>query len=250
MIGIVVPCFNEEFRISIKGWIQTINTLGNNCVWVFVDDGSKDRTFEILGELSGPNVKVLRLPTNCGKGEAVRAGLNFCISDDNFNVSQIGYLDADGAFALSDIIELTQFAETKIDLGSEFTTLIGSRVKLAGRSIQRNFVRHILGRIITTYVCFGWDKAPYDTQSGFKLFRNSSDFRQVIAKKFETKWFFDIEILVRLEAFSNSLVWEYPLLFWHDVASSNIRSKQFILISREIFKIRQIVKSIKHIGGA
>ena len=250
MIGIVVPCFNEEFRINIEDWIQTINALRNDCVWTFVDDGSKDRTFEILGELSGPNVKILRLPKNLGKGEAVRAGLNFCISDDNFDISQIGYLDAAGAFAISDIIQLTQYAVTKIDIASEFTTLIGSRVKLAGRSIKRNFARHVLGRIITTYVCFGWENAPYDTQSGFKLFRNSTDFQKVIAKKFETKWFFDIEILVRLEAFPNSLVWEYPLLFWHDVSNSNIGSKQLISISKEILKIRQIVKRTKHTGGA
>ena len=43
---------------------------------IVVDDGSKDGTWEVLGDLSDPRVTVLRHEENFGKGAALRTGLS------------------------------------------------------------------------------------------------------------------------------------------------------------------------------
>ena len=203
----------------------------------------------ILSKLTGKNVLKLDLQINQGKGNAIRAGFNHVINPDqssslaHLDFSRIGYIDSDGAFDLLDIKVLFSTAEEKIDRKSSYKVIIGSRVKLAGREIQRSNLRHYLGRLISTYVCLGWDKAPYDTQSGFKIFDLDSSFREAIKFPFRTSWFFDIELILRLDALDSLMIWEVPLMKWQEIGESSIKSTRYVNIFKQIFTIRSLVRS-------
>ena len=70
-LSIIVPAFNEERTIG-----SMIDRLHAACPFaqiIFVNDGSTDRTFTIMGEKKGSNDLVLT-KKNEGKGSAVRAG--------------------------------------------------------------------------------------------------------------------------------------------------------------------------------
>ena len=242
MITLVVPCFNEANRFNISNWQLLVDSFPDY-QWVFVNDGSGDATAQTLQLLIGKNVKVLNLPKNLGKGEAIRAGMISALdSNQAGQPEQIGYLDADGAFNISDISKMLDLANNYLGPMTSYCALISSRVKLAGRSISRSSLRHYLGRIIATFICAGWNNAPYDTQSGFKLFRVDSLFCNIIAKKFRTRWFFDIEILLELERSSQLQVWEEPLSQWREIGNSKINSRQYYLIFKEVLKIRALIK--------
>ena len=79
MWSIVVPMYQEESRIV--GTIEqlaasSLNTADNE--FVFVDDGSTDRTVEVLEKALAETplaADVIRLPRNLGKGAAVQAGM-------------------------------------------------------------------------------------------------------------------------------------------------------------------------------
>ena len=84
-LSIVVPCFNEqdalpffyeECQKAISDLIE--KKLINSAEYVFVDDGSKDKTLEILRELSknDKNVHFVSFSRNFGKEAAIYAGLN------------------------------------------------------------------------------------------------------------------------------------------------------------------------------
>ena len=83
---IVVPCYNEEemLPVSSKVFIEKIKQLvGDNAVSsqsrvLFVDDGSKDKTWEIIDELSANNTECcgLKLSRNCGHQNALMAGMS------------------------------------------------------------------------------------------------------------------------------------------------------------------------------
>jgi dolichyl-phosphate beta-glucosyltransferase len=246
VIAMVVPCFNEEKRINISKW-QTIINEFPECYWIFVNDGSSDATSIKLGELTGKNVLKLDLPTNHGKGNAIRAGLNYAINAPVFarphDFSRIGYIDSDGAFDLDDIRMLFSAAQEKRDSMPGFKVIIGSRVKLAGRQIQRNKRRHYLGRLISTFICLGWEKAPYDTQSGFKIFDLDLSFREAVNSPFKTSWFFDIELILRLDALGSLKIWEVPLLKWEEIGESSIKTTKYLNILRQIITIRSLVKT-------
>jgi len=250
MITLIIPCYNEAARFDISYWQLLIDSFPE-CQWIFVNDGSRDSTESTLSLLKGNNVNIINLPKNLGKGEAIRAGIVWVLSLNQLRQpDQIGYLDADGAFKIPDISNVLDMAGSYLGPTFSYDSLISSRIKLSGRSIKRSARRHYLGRIIATLVCAGWNSAPYDTQSGFKIFRVNSTFREIVARKFQTRWFFDIELLIQLERYSQLQVWEHPLLEWHEIGNSTINLRQYFPIVKEMLKIRSIVRRHNNYMGA
>lgn len=77
-ISVVVPLFNEEESLpELSAWIKRVlNEHGLSYEVVFVDDGSTDRSWEVIGELSKeyPEVKGIRFRRNYGKSAALHTG--------------------------------------------------------------------------------------------------------------------------------------------------------------------------------
>jgi dolichyl-phosphate beta-glucosyltransferase len=243
MNAIVVPCFNEESRFDLQYWIKIIDEVPN-CYWLFVNDGSSDGTAILLRKISRENVRVIDLEENVGKGEAIRAGFEIAINESGGRKwTSFGYIDSDGAFAIDDILDVVQKSSDYFQPDSGFKAVIGSRVKLAGRKIDRSLTRHYLGRMIATYICFGWKLAPYDTQSGFKIFHFDAFFEEAVKQPFRTSWFFDIELMLRLENRQSFKAWEIPVNAWFEIGQSRIRKRSIFIILLEIYRIRNIVKS-------
>ncbi|RAN37157.1 bactoprenol glucosyl transferase [Hyphomonas sp. GM-8P] len=85
LISIVVPVFNEEE--SVLAFIKVVGPIlegtGANWELVFVDDGSSDRTVDILlaQRTTVPQIKIVKLSRNFGKEAALAAGLDFASGD-------------------------------------------------------------------------------------------------------------------------------------------------------------------------
>jgi dolichol-phosphate mannosyltransferase len=80
LLSVVIPCYNEELvlRTTHERLSHTLAHLGDiQFELIFVDDGSRDATFQLLSELQrgDPRVRVLRLSRNFGHQLAVTAGL-------------------------------------------------------------------------------------------------------------------------------------------------------------------------------
>lgn len=77
-ISVVVPLFNEEESLSeLQEWIARVmeaNQLSYEVI--FVDDGSKDRSWNVIEELSAKNksVKGIKFQRNYGKSAALQMG--------------------------------------------------------------------------------------------------------------------------------------------------------------------------------
>ena len=85
-LSIVVPCFNEEEAIPIfyKETLKIINDISaSSYEFVFVDDGSSDKTLEVLHELSkkDKNVHFVSFSRNFGKEAGLYAGLEKACGD-------------------------------------------------------------------------------------------------------------------------------------------------------------------------
>lgn len=82
VLSVVVPCFNEEEVIAMthKMLSETLRSLVPDYEIIFVDDGSRDRTLEILSDIASedPHCKVLSFARNFGHASAVSAGLDYC----------------------------------------------------------------------------------------------------------------------------------------------------------------------------
>jgi len=85
-ISIIIPCFNEEQVIShtyerVENTMRSFKHGGHELI--FINDGSRDKTLEILREISQKNlnVKILSFSRNFGHQPAVTAGINICKGD-------------------------------------------------------------------------------------------------------------------------------------------------------------------------
>ncbi|HEL1596356.1 TPA: glycosyltransferase family 2 protein [Streptococcus suis] len=79
MISIIVPCFNEEEAIPYfyDAMEKVRKEMEEQFEYIFVNDGSKDRTLTVLRQLSGQDraVRYLSFSRNFGKEAALYAGL-------------------------------------------------------------------------------------------------------------------------------------------------------------------------------
>ncbi len=234
---IVVPCYNEELRLPVDQFQRFF--CESPVRFVFVDDGSRDKTLDRLESLRQgreDRVFVLRLPANRGKAEAVRAGINFALDQD---VEYAGFWDADLATPLEAIPQFMAVFAAKPDLDMVF----GSRVKLLGRQVRRRTGRHYLGRIFATVVSVLLRLPIYDTQCGAKIFRVGPETRRLTAEPFGTRWVFDVELLARYirrlgsPQLAAGRIYEFPLDCWEDVGGSKVKPLDFFTAFRDVLVI-------------
>jgi dolichyl-phosphate beta-glucosyltransferase len=236
---LVIPCYNEAARLNVPAFRDFVVKTGGVDV-VFVDDGSDDSTASVLAEIREGlehRVNVITCSTNRGKAEAVRLGILEGIADPTYRI--FGYWDADLATPLNSVCRLAKV----LDLNEDVDLVLGSRVKLCGRHIERRAVRHYLGRVFATAVSVVLRLPIYDTQCGAKLFRATAEMKAIFAQPFLSRWIFDVEILARMLVRTNpkdveSRTYEYPLEEWRDISGSKLRPKDFFRALFDIVRIK------------
>lgn len=237
-LTLVVPCYNEERRLDVEAFRQ-VSVPGHDVDFLFVNDGSRDGTLRLLQTLHASDPRrfgVLDLEQNSGKAEAVRRG--FLAALDKAP-DYVGFWDADLATPLA---ELPGFLDLLTSRPS-IHLVMGARVRLLGREISRRPARHYFGRVGATLISSSLGLAVYDTQCGAKVFRSSETLRDVFSKPFISRWIFDVEIIARYialwgrDAVAGS-VYELPVMRWHDVTGSKVKSHDFLRALHDLWKIR------------
>ncbi|MBI2400247.1 MAG: glycosyltransferase [Deltaproteobacteria bacterium] len=236
--AIIVPCYNEEKRLK-TGEFLAFASSESDVFFIFVNDGSIDATGRVLKELAAANpagCAFIELARNSGKAEAVRQGF---LKAFELGFEYVGFWDADLATPLECITEFVSI----IDSGKD--VVLGSRVKLLGRKIQRRPGRHYLGRVFATLVSVLLKLPVYDTQCGAKLFRRNGSLEAAMSRPFNVKWTFDVELFGRLSLLEEASgkadfqdTWvEFPLPSWEEVRGSKVRPADFMRSGLELLKL-------------
>jgi len=236
---LVVPCYNEAQRLDVRGFAQ-FRATGHRIEFLFVNDGSTDGTLDVLQGLrcaSPDTIHVRDQQPNRGKAEAVRGGMLDALDR---GADFVGFWDADLATPLRTI---PRFLEV-LDARPAIDVVLGSRVRLLGRSIERHAWRHYLGRVFATLVSELLHLPVYDTQCGAKVFRATDALRAVLTEPFRTSWLFDVEILARLIAVTEGgtegvaeCVYELPLDEWRDVPGSKLTRAAYTRAAASLFTL-------------
>ncbi len=237
--AVVVPCYNEEKRLDVQEFLRCCVSLPD-LSFIFVDDGSTDGTgdvLEVLRRFNPGQCRALRLERNSGKAEAVRRGF---LEAFEGGFARIGYWDADLATPLDMIPRFCDLLDKP-----DVSMVLGSRIRLLGRRIERRASRHYLGRLFATCASLVLGLPVYDTQCGAKLFRNGPELELIFGEPFTVRWIFDVEVIARMvknrritggtPVVDTSV--EVPLDEWTDVPGSKLRSADFLRGAFELLKI-------------
>jgi glycosyltransferase involved in cell wall biosynthesis len=236
-VALVVPCYNEARRLNVPSFQAWLGESSRRLI--LVDDKSTDGTLEVLDAIrsAAPDrVRVVEQSINTGKAEAVRTGMQLAMRGD---AEFTGYWDADLATPLT---EVDRFLQVALDQ-PECDIVLGARVQLLGRRIERLAVRHYLGRVFATCASLALRLPVYDTQCGAKLFRVNERTIPLFAAPFISRWVFDVEILARYIQHAGRFdpagpkVVEYPLQQWADVAGSKVTARHFLIAARDLYRI-------------
>lgn len=79
LLSFVIPTLNEEDSIRILVDEIIANVGDNTYEIIFIDDGSRDKSFEIMNELAmaNPAIRIIRFRRNFGKAAALQQGFNY-----------------------------------------------------------------------------------------------------------------------------------------------------------------------------
>ena len=228
-LSIVIPAYNEESRIesTIRDMVGYCRLAGRTFELILVDDGSQDGTSAVGWRLAEefPELRLIRLAANHGKGYAVRTGVVNAIGD------LVLFADADGATPIDEIERL----ESALEVGADVA--VGSRaLRATGIRVHAKLYRHLIGR--TFHVMVEWlaDSGVKDTQCGFKLFR--SRVAQDLFSRMRMNGFsFDVEVLVMARQ-RGYRVAEVPVNWTHQPGSKVRLTLDSFRMAADLIRIR------------
>jgi len=186
-LSVVIPCFNEEATIkTLVGRVLAADTCGLDLEVVIVDDGSKDRSLEIIEGLKKDDsrIKMLKLERNRGKGAAVSTGFGAATGDI------VIVQDADLEYDPDEYAKLLQpILSGKADVvyGSRFRGFESQRVLFFWHSVGNRFLT-LLSNMMT-------DLSLTDMETCYKVFRR--ELLQQITLN-EPRFGFDPEITAKV----------------------------------------------------
>ena len=155
-LSVIMPVYNEA--ATVRAILERVHAVPVEKEIIVVDDGSTDGTREILGQVESPDVRVLHLPQNRGKGHAVRRGLELTTGD------LVIIQDADLEYDPRDYMRLLRKQEES-----------GARVVYGNRlhrgNPQASYRRYLLGGMLVTLATnLLYGSHIHDEPTCYKLF--------------------------------------------------------------------------------
>jgi len=206
-LSIVVPAYNEERRIeaSLRKIRAYADAQRSPVEVIVVNDGSSDATEAVVAKF--PEVRVIRITPNRGKGYAVRHGAL------NAAGKLVLFTDADLSAPIEEADKLLAAIESN-----------GAAAAIGSRALQRELIgvresilRDYSGRCYNLLVRLFTGLRIRDTQCGFKLFRMDATRRAFELQRVEG-FGFDPELLFLIERTGGRIV-EVPVRWNHDAAT-------------------------------
>jgi dolichyl-phosphate beta-glucosyltransferase len=229
-LSIVIPAYNEERRLprsleSVSKYLQQQNYTYEVIV---VDDGSADRTSTVVKNFQKdyPQLQLIRLPKNRGKGFCVRTGI--LESKGCFVI----FTDADLATPIKEVEKILPH----LDKG--FDVVIGSRRHADSKIVKpQNWLRRQIGRAYNQMNRWLGIRGVEDVPCGFKGFRREAAEKIFSATKLDG-YIFDAEVLYLTQNIYN-LRWKQVPIEWENFPGSKINLlRDPIIMTLDLFKIK------------
>jgi glycosyltransferase involved in cell wall biosynthesis len=199
LLSIVVPVYNEAAHINnFVDYLMRVR-FDTECEFIFIDDGSSDKTPELLTQLASKyGFRFIPLAKNQGKGAATRHGISQALGD------YIVIQDADFEYDPNDINKLLEPL-----LRNECDVVYGSRFKKSVNQIHRTY-HYLINRFLTFLSNLFTGIYLTDMETCYKVFR--ADLLQSMNLKSNR---FGIEVeLTAYVAKTSARIFELPISYF------------------------------------
>jgi len=171
-ISVVVPIYNEEngVRTTAETLYNTLLNNFKNFEIVCVNDGSKDKTLEVLKGIEAPHFKILSHSANKGYGASLKYGIR------EAKYKTIVIIDADLTYPYQDIPDLVKYLDS-------YDMVVGARQK---RYRNTPFIKALPKFILDNLANVVAGKKIADINSGFRVFKKETaeKFFHLISDRF------------------------------------------------------------------
>jgi len=186
-LSVVIPAYNEAPRLepTLRRVIEFCRAARPSYELLVVDDGSTDGTAGLARRvgLECPELRVIELGGNRGKGAAVRAGMLAATG------RHILFSDADLATPIEELDKLERHLAEGNDIAIASRALPGADIR-----VRQHPLRELMGRSFNLMVRLAAIGGIRDTQCGFKLFTREAA-HDLFARAAVDGFAFDVEIL-------------------------------------------------------
>jgi dolichyl-phosphate beta-glucosyltransferase len=229
-LTLVIPAFNEELRLlpTLERLHAHLSAGDMSYEILVVDDGSRDRTREVVAAASArlPNIVLCCQSPNRGKGAAVRRGM--LAARGRIRVMW----DADCSMPPEELPRLLAPI-----VGGKAEIAIGSRYAEGARTVKQPFYRVIWSRLCNKVIQRWLVPRVLDTQCGFKAFTSAAAL-SLFGSATIDGWAFDLEILAL--ARRRGFAIEEIGVAWKDDGRSRVNPlTDFWKVIREALAIRR-----------
>jgi dTDP-4-dehydrorhamnose 3,5-epimerase-like enzyme len=224
-LSLVMPCYNEEACLgrTAPALIDAFLEEGVRLELVLVDNGSRDRTGEVIDGLIARGLPVVKvsIAVNRGYGHGIRAGLERC------RAPVVGYLCADGQVAPEDVVRTYRLME-----GREERVVAKVRRRFRQDSWKRKIVSANYNLLML--LCFGWLGA-IDVNGSPKLFSRRTLER---LRPVSDDWFLDPELVVKARELGLRCIEIDVEGYARNGGASNVRRQTMLEFLRNIWRYR------------
>jgi glycosyltransferase involved in cell wall biosynthesis len=221
-ISVVLPAYNEEENVgqAVRSVLEVMETLTSDYEVIVVDDGSRDRTSEVVEGLSEsyPQVRLVRHEVNQGYGGALNSGFQAATRELIF------FTSSDNQYDVAEVKKLLPYIETA-------ELVIGYRAKR-----QDPFIRRLFAWGWNTLVNLLFGYVSRDIDCAFKLFKREVTRQVPITSKGAM---IDTELLVgaKRKGFG---IFEVPVSHFPRLAGEQTGANVRVILRafRDLFKFR------------
>jgi len=237
-LSVIIPAYNEAERLpkTLRRFNEYFSAQAYNYEILVVNDGSRDDTGVIAKKMMNEikNLRLIDRKRNMGKGYSVREGM----------LSVYGrirlFADADNATDISHFDKMRPFFDSGYDVvicSRDQKDAIGAK-----QAVAQAWWKRLLGNMGNLYIQLMAVPGIWDTQCGFKAFRDYSAEKIFFTAKIN-RWAFDVEAL----ALAKRLGYKIGIIpaNWVNDPRSTVKFTAYFRTLWEVFKIRRSLNKLK-----
>lgn len=230
-LSVIVPAYNEAQRLpdTLRRLQEYLSAKPFSYEILVALDGPTDGTREVLKGMASEikHLRVLDRTVNRGKGYTVREGMLQALGRIRL------FTDADNS------TDIAHFDQMRPLLDEDYVVVICSRdprdAPGARQAVPQVWYKRLMGNVGNLFIQLVAVKGIWDTQCGFKAFRDYAA-EKIFSQTVIDGWAFDVEVLALARAL-NYKIGVVPA-HWINDARSHVRWAGYLQVLRETAKIR------------